>query len=508
MACTKRRLLDAGYRAEELLRELEQLPPGRQRQYFSRTNIYNSVMTAWAKSSVGSSRKANTIAAANTNGSSRGGNNLNDARRGSSSTTRQNQAPERVEYLLSLLERKYLNGQKDARPDRTTFLCMLDAYAKAGVTDAEERCEALLQRMTQWKDVFQMDDLEPDTAIYNGYLNALAKSYEPNAADKAEEILTMMQTSPDEYLRPDIVTYSTVIDCHTKCGSVSITADQRADELLRFVEGSYRSGDVSLKPNAVFYSAILQAWAKTATAKGAEYAENLLRRNLALYEEGYDYAKPHTIMYNAVMDAIARTGQPEAGSRAEELLDEMISLYRAGNEDMKPTKRSFNAVMLAYRSNGDGGVKAEDILYRMEKLADSTPELFHDVSPDVVSYNCAIDAIVHGKRDIGNSSDSDSEEELSLQEFHEFAADRAQALLDRMEERSVQPDGRTYSSVIEAWLKRNDEKGQILADVLLRKFLDHVESTKVSKEFLYEDAVWNVINAYRHDGSVDTMDGR
>ena len=128
--------------------------------------------------------------------------------------------------------------------------------------------------------------------------------------------------------------------------------------------------------------------------------------------------------------------------------------------------------MLAYRSNGDGGIKAEEILHRMEALAESEPELFHDVTPDVVSYNCAIGAVVDDP-------------------------DRATSLLDRMEERSIQPDGRTYSSVIEAWLKRNDEKGQILADVMLRKFLEHVESTKVSKEFLYEDAVWDVINAYR-----------
>ena len=330
LASTKQRLLDAGYKAEQLLRDLEQLPPGRQRQYFSRTNTYNSVMTAWAKSSVGNSRRSTAVAAASAIGNNRG----------TAPSQRLNKAPERVEYLLSLLERRYLNGQKDARPDKTTFLCMLDAYAKAGVVDAEERCEALLQRMAQWKDVFQMDDLEPDRAIYNGYLNALAKSYHPNAADKAEEILTMMQTSPDESLRPDIVTYSTVIDCHTKCGCASIAADRRADELLRFVEGSYRSGDEALKPNAVFYSAILQAWAKTASEKGAENAENLLRRNMALYEEGFDYAKPHAIMYNAVMDAIARTGQAEAGSRAEDLLSEMISLYRTGNVDFKPVSFS------------------------------------------------------------------------------------------------------------------------------------------------------------------------
>ena len=119
-----------------------------------------------------------------------------------------------------------------------------------------------------------------------------------------------------------------------------------------------------------------------------------------------------------------------------------------------------------------------------EDLADSGSL---DVTPDVVSYNCVIGAIV-------NDSNSDG------------AADRAQALLDRMEERNVEPDGRTYSCVIEAWLKRNDEKGHALAEMMLRQFLDKVESTKNTRRQLYEDAVWDVINAYRkgagHESSI------
>ena len=434
-------LPEAGYRSEQLMQELEQLPPSRQRQDCCRTSLYNSVMTSWAKSG-------------------------------------ERVAPQRVDSLLSALENKFFNGQEDSCPDKITFLVMIDAYAKAGVPDAEERCENVLQRMAHLRDIFQLEGLEADRSVYNAVLNALAKSGKPSAVDKAEEILTMMQASSNENLRPDIVTYATVIDCHTKCGD---NASSRADELLRFVEGSYRNGDSLLKPNAVFYSAILQAWAKTATAQGASKAEGLLRRNLGLFEEGNDYAKPHAIMYNAVMDAIARTGEADSGPRAEELLDEMDALYGGGNEQMKPTRRSYNAVMLAYRNYGDGGKKAEQLLRRMEQLSDAG---HIDVTPDIVSYNCVIGAIVDNERDDG-------------------AADRAQALLDRMEERSVNPDGRTYSCVIKAWLKRNDDKGHALAERMLKQFLDKVESNKDSNECFYEDAVWDVINAYR-SSSTDT----
>ncbi|KAG7354972.1 PPR: pentatricopeptide repeat domain containing protein [Nitzschia inconspicua] len=375
---SKLRFPGAGSRAKELFDELLQLPPSLQRRDFNITTVCNSVMSSFARSG-------------------------------------DRYSPKVVESLLAQLEGRFLNGDRNAQLDKTSFLCVFDAYAKAGVAHAEERCEKLLNRMQLYKENFNLADLEPDRVVYNAYLNALAKSQQQSAVEKAEEILTMMETSRNPDLRPDIVTYSTFIDCHTKCGERSL---ERADELLRFVEGTYRRGDATLKPNAVFYSAILQAWAKTGTAKGAMKAEELLQRNIALFEEGNDYAKPHIIVYNAVMDALARGGVENAGSRAEELLEEAGSLYDAGDEEMRPTRRSYNAVILAHRSEGDAGAKAEKLLDRMEELADSGR---NEVRPDVVTYNNVISAVIQ------DSGMTDS------------AADKAQFLLDRMEQRGHAP---------------------------------------------------------------------
>jgi hypothetical protein len=169
----------------------------------------------------------------------------------------------------------------------------------------------------------------------------------------------------------------------------------------------------------------------------------------------------------------------------------MESLYQSGDEDMKPSRRSFNAVILAYRKEGDASGKAEELLYRMESISDTGR---HEVRPNVVSYNNVIGAIVEDSKNI------------------KVAADRAQALLDRMEERGVRPDGRSYSLVIEAWLRRNDEKGHALAEVMLNQFWDKVEESKKKKNFnndyLYEDAVRNVIDAYRKTSNNDTVSAR
>ncbi|KAL3908613.1 MAG: hypothetical protein SGILL_008419, partial [Bacillariaceae sp.] len=445
---SKTRVPEAGQRAHGFFNELLDLPPSRQRRNFSITTLGNSVISTYAKSG-------------------------------------EWDAPKHAEQVLAQLEGRFLNGDNNARPDKTTFLSTLNAYAKAGLPDAEERCDAMLGRMEHYREIFQLDGLDPDRNVYNAYLNALAKSQRPSAVDKAEEILTMMETSRNPDLRPDIVTYSTFIDCHTKCGERSL---ERAEELLRFVEGTYRRGDATLTPNAVFYSAILQAWAKTGTIRGAEKAEELLRRNAALFEEGNLYAKPTVIVYNAVIDSFARSGVERAAIQAEELLEELESLYQAGDLDMKPTRRTFNAVILAHRKDGNASAKAEELLHRMEELADGGR---HEVRPDVVSYNTVIGAIVE------DSSIADS------------SADRAQALLDRMEDLGIRPDGRTYGSVIEAWLRRNDEKGNALAEAMFAQFQDIVDRKKAkkkhSKDYLHEDAVWDVINAYRKNPPSDVL---
>ena len=455
-------LREAGYRAQELLQELEELPPSKQKGV-ELIKLYNAVILAWGRAST-------------------------------------DKAPQRAEELLTILELKYTNGDWKACPNIVTFVSVADAYAKACLPDAQERCEVLLQRMDAiYKTgVFE---LKPNRVLYNTMLNALAKSCQPAAIIKAEEILAVMQDSED--CRPDIVTYATLIDCYTKCSSGD--SSDRAEEILRLVEESYAAGNELLQPNAVFYSATLQAYAKTATPQGAQKAEALLRRNERLYYAGSnnnsndastnEHCKPHAILFNAVIDAVARSGLPDSGQHAEALLQEMEDKYQAGDDSFRVTRRSLNAVLLAYRNDVHGGQKAEYILRRMEELTEAG---VYDVMPDVIAWNTAIGAIAH--------SDDPT------------AAERAQAMLDRMQDlysikgsnsnnntnneqhRLLRPDGITYSYVIEAWLKRNDEKGTVMANKLLDKFF-----TMVKSDDSLADPVWDVINTYRDDDDDDLL---
>ena len=447
-------LREAGHRAQKLLQELETLPSAKQNGV-EFIKLYNAVILAW----------------------------------GRAGTT---DAAKRADDILRDLEVRYQNGDARASPNIVTYVSVADAYAKACLPDAEQKCEALLQRMQVLREA-GLNKLNPNRVLYNSILNALAKSSQPSAIPKAEDLIAMMQESQE--CCPDIVTYATLIDCYTKC-SVGDSSD-RADEILQHVEESYANGSQNslLQPNAVFYSAILQAYAKTATPQGARKAEALLRRNERLYHSGgsnYTHCKPHGILFNAVIDAVARSGLPDSGQHAEALLQEMEDKYQAGDDSFRVTRRSLNAVLLAYRNDVHGGQKAEYILRRMEELTNAG---VYDVMPDVIAWNTAIGAIAHS--------------------HDPTAAERAQAMLDRMEDLYiknkksvgggkdvvlVRPDGITYSYVMEAWLKRNDEKGCIMAKKLLDKFFSKVKKTDSSA-----DPVWNVIKAYRNERIDDSL---
>lgn len=161
----------------------------------------------------------------------------------------------------------------------------------------------------------------------------------------------------------------------------------------------------------------------------------------------------------------------------------------------------------------------------MEELTEAG---VYDVMPDVIAWNTAIGAIAH--------SDDPT------------AAERAQTLLDRMEDLYsihatkiaaatansslsaatpsfagsskkkgnnksnnykgkkfssfgvVRPDGITYSYVMEAWLRRNDEKGTVMANKLVDKFFTLVKTD----DCLVTEPVLEVMKAYRHDDDDDS----
>ena len=148
--------------------------------------------------------------------------------------------------------------------------------------------------------------IELDSQVFQ-ILSATANSSRDVAARRAMELLDEMkgQQGINHLARPDAATYAYLINTITK-SKVKNSLDV-ATYLLREVEEGYEAGDDGLKPSRLFYSAVLQCYAKSASPQGAALAEDLFRRTQHLYEtKGKVYAKPTTLYYNALMDAHAR----------------------------------------------------------------------------------------------------------------------------------------------------------------------------------------------------------
>lgn len=92
--------------------------------------------------------------------------------------------------------------------------------------------------------------------------------------------------------------------------------------------------------------------------------------------------KPDAVTFSTVMDAWARAARPD---RAVAVLTAMYDDYLAGNEKAKPDRQAFNTVLKAYTRSSDENVphQAESFLRQMHYIA-KQGDL--DIYPDTFTY--------------------------------------------------------------------------------------------------------------------------
>ena len=182
-----------------------------------------------------------------------------------------------------------------------------------------------------------------------------------------------------------------------------------------------RGGDVTVRPDELTYGSVLNALSKCGGGeKAAVEAEGILRGVVdddGRYgdDDGYGGGGvvgggvgPNTVMYNAAISAWANSGCEDAPARAEALLREMqerrrrtaaaapsSSRWRNSDDDeydddeegCDPDARTYSAVITSYARSDrkDSAVRAESLLNEME-------ESTLTVVPDAVVYNSVANA--------------------------------------------------------------------------------------------------------------------
>jgi pentatricopeptide repeat protein len=350
-----------------------------------------------------------------------------------------------MSFLGTLCAENNMTARQDLQLTAAPFNVVLHGFALAGGVGAGERAEAFLRRMQS----SNITSLKPDVISYSSVIDAYAKSAQNNSGLFAEMLLKELEdiAESDHTMRPDIEIYNTVINAWARSGSRD--AGFRAEQILRHLE--QKAGqNLAQKPNVKIYTSVVDAWAKSYHRNGGYKAEEYLRE-LETKAQTDPELEATVSFYTACIDAWSKSGNVLAGVKAEALLRnmEMKSQHRP---HLKPTILTYSAVINAWAKAGQphSGENAEQILREMEAKSVEDPSMH----PNEIVYTAVCDAWAHSRQD--------------------NAGHRADVLLREFEVKALEQPGLSlivalYSAVMNAWAKSGQPDSGYKAQEILQE---------------------------------------
>jgi pentatricopeptide repeat protein len=123
--------------------------------------------------------------------------------------------------------------------------------------------------------------------ICNAVIDAFAKAGLP---EKAEQALRELESEATLDLKPDTITYNTVMIGW--CRSHHPKAIDRMQALYDEMKDKYLGGDKNVKPDARTFDMMLRTWRRTVRKGGMLKAEAVFQDMLARYKSGEAELKP------------------------------------------------------------------------------------------------------------------------------------------------------------------------------------------------------------------------
>lgn len=304
--------------------------------------------------------------------------------------------PERAESLLKEMMRGSV-----VKPDTISFNTVLLAWSKSNANHKKvcQRAEELLKHMELLHQAGN-ENVAPDVYSYTTVLAALSTSKCVTAASRALKLLERMET----HVAPNAVTYTTVMTTLSRCGYRN--AAHEAQKLLDRMIVNYQAGNEDCKPDTVAFTAVISCW-----ARGYE-EENADEKALALLErmKAMDGIEPNALTYTSVLKALARSQKGTAVQKAEELLNEMEVAFQNGNDALEPTSIHYNVVMDVYAKSPscDKAVLADRLFQRMMELGRK------NTKPNIITYNSILRACANT---FGNHSSKEAALAIATKAF-------------------------------------------------------------------------------------------
>lgn len=227
-------------------------------------------------------------------------------------------------------------------PDPYTYSILLNAWVqlcRPGNEEAADYAESLLRRRIEDVDIrkikngrndsvrnkrlykIRQGEFWPNAKHYSSVLKAHAKTKSAGGAKKALALLSEMEQryyeADGDAAKPDLVCYSIVIDAFAN--SRIPEASSVALRLLRAVIAKYDSGDVTMKPNTIIYTAVIMALVYTPLKNGCDLLSGgECRSNAQMAWSLHDEMKkngspPNSYTYNYIINCCSHdTDNPQA----------------------------------------------------------------------------------------------------------------------------------------------------------------------------------------------------
>lgn len=298
--------------------------------------------------------------------------------------------------------------------------------------------------------------LRPDINSYMHIIQAVTASIDEHSRHRKQEnenkvyfvdaLLKrlIIECKTDSSIQPNALSFSTVMNAWAKTNIVTdegrkkiSSSSKKVEELLQSMEKLHEEGLPNVQPNVISYNILLNAWAKEGEVRKIE---DTIQRMIHLEIPG---VSPDSISYSTLLTAYARLGTPEAALKADSLLHQMLQLHNHGIESAKPNVISFNTVIQCYAELGNC-TKAEEWLQRLQDLYYKHKD--PDWKPDLAIYNTILRSwVVSGQPEkaenflrqmILNDDTSTNKKDFKCDLDH-----------------FIKPNSRTFNIVLSAWAK-------------------------------------------------------
>lgn len=273
-----------------------------------------------------------------------------------------------VESLMKRIIDDMKAGNIDVHVRTQHYTLLLDAWSKSNAPGASERAQQIHDKMVEEYQATKNIDIRPSVLSCTTLASAWSRSNETHAPAMAEKVLRDMIAAyhrGETHLKPDAVTFSTVMEAYGKYKSSSVSgrdACQRCEELFALMD------ELGVRKNVYVFSALQNVYARSGLPHALNRTREILETMTKLYEAGDMFAKPNCRNYNAVLNAASRTGTLESAMLARDLLTQMETPKEMGGLDVDPDRVSYTLVILACSRIPDRALAAEMSLATLEQM--------------------------------------------------------------------------------------------------------------------------------------------